>query len=82
MASAALGRGGVMDEAVNPLAVEIARKYSMTPAQVGIYAVLALGVLPLVQTHNEAHMEENLKTVSFKMEKGDVAKLIKILLRQ
>jgi len=82
MASAALDRGGVLGGTVNPIALEIKRRYEMTPAQVAIFAVRALGSIPLVQTHNPDHLRENREAFGFSMKQSDIDNLRKILLRQ
>jgi len=82
MASSALDRGGISGDTVNPIVMEIAKKYNMTPAQVSIFAVRSLRVLPLVQTHNINHMRENIDTFSLSMKQTDINNLKKILLRQ
>jgi diketogulonate reductase-like aldo/keto reductase len=82
MASSALDRGGISGDTINPIVMEIAKKYNMTPAQVSIFAVRSLRVLPLVQTHNVNHMRENIDTFSLSMKQTDIGNLKKILLRQ
>lgn len=82
MASAALDRGNVAGENINPAVLEIAKKYGMTPAQVGIFAASVLGTLPLVQTHNKEHMRENKEALTFRMYPEDLDTLMAILLRK
>lgn len=60
---------------------KLAEKHSMTPAQVGIYAVRALGAIPIVQSHKLAHMAENKKALDFEMSPRDTELLRAILLR-
>ncbi|MFA5894203.1 MAG: aldo/keto reductase [Candidatus Shapirobacteria bacterium] len=82
MASSALDRGGVTGDTLNPVVLDVAKKYNMSPAQVAIFAVRSLGSLPLVQTHNLTHLKENLDTLSFSMKQTDIDNLKNILLRK
>lgn len=78
-ASAALNRGLTGSQDASDVVTEIAYKYDMTPAQVGIRAVYEWGAVPLVQTKNPMHMRENLAALSFEMEQPDVERLLAYL---
>lgn len=80
MASSALDRGKLINGYANQVVREIAEKYQMSIAQVAIFAVLALGALPIVQTHNEKHMAENRKVLELGMDHTDVERLREVIL--
>lgn len=82
MASSAFHRGALFKGYDNPVVGEIAKKYNMTLAQVAIFAILALGALPIVQTHSGAHMEENRKGFEMGMTESDLQKLKAVVLEK
>jgi 2,5-diketo-D-gluconate reductase B len=82
MASAALDRGNVATSEIGKVIMELATKYNMTQAQIGIFAVLAIGAMPVVQTHDINHLRENMETLKIQMKKDDVEKLMDVVVKQ
>lgn len=79
MASAALDRGGVLSNSSNIIS-DLAIKYSAAPAQIGILAVRALHAIPIVQTHNESHIRENIEALALQITPEDTEILRKLVL--
>lgn len=64
MASSALDRGRLSNLPYGTL-YEIAQNNGMTIQQLGIYALLSEGVLPIVQSHNPDHIKQNLDVYNY-----------------
>ena len=82
VASSALDRRSIFDGKSTWVLNDIAKRNDMTPAQVALFGVRALGALPLVQSHNRARLQENAETTGKTMSGDDVERLNKIFLRQ
>jgi len=57
------------------LLVELAKKYSKTQNQIILGWLVAKGFLPLVKSEDPRHIDENINSVSFKLETSDIKKL-------
>ncbi len=76
--SSAVGKGEVPNMTSGP-APEIAQARRISLAQLGVYVVRSLGVVPIVQTHEPDHMVENLRTFNLDLPKDDVSTLQRVL---
>lgn len=67
------------DETTDPIVLEIAQKYSKTPAQIALnWLVSQDNVVAIPKASNSKHIDENLETLTFELEQEDIDKLNKI----
>ena len=80
MASSALDRGAVPNISNNKIIIEMAEKYGMTVAQLAIFSLLTEErVLPIVQSHQKDHIDQNLQVFNYSVDKSDSELLRRLL---
>ena len=79
MASSALDRGVLQNNLTSQAVTEISNKYDITISQLAILALLNEGVLPIVQSHNKEHIDQNLEVFDHYIGKRDQAVLHELL---
>ena len=79
-ASSALDRGQGIDDA-RPEVTEMAGRYAMSVAQLSILAIRAFGIYPVVMSKSPAHMAENKRALTKRIDTADVLQLGKILFK-
>jgi len=63
---------------VDPVVLEISKKYNKTPAQIALSWGIAHGHIVIPATSNLARLKENISAVSIKLEKEDYERLSKL----
>ena len=66
------------DEMIN----DLAKKYNKTPGQIILNWHYCIGTIPIPSTSEENRMDENLKSLDFKMKDEDIEKLSKHFMQQ
>lgn len=67
-----IGRQRVLEE---PLVLELAGKYAVSPAQICLKFAVQRGIIPLPKSSSVERMKENLDLYSFEMEREDIWRL-------
>lgn len=67
-----IGRQRVLEE---PLVLELAGKYAVSPAQICLKFAVQRGIIPLPKSSSVKRMKENLDLYSFEMEREDIWRL-------
>ena len=67
-----IGRQRVLEE---PLVLELAGKYAVSPAQICLKFAVQRGIIPLPKSSSIERMKENLDLYSFEMEREDIWRL-------
>lgn len=67
-----IGRQRVLEE---PLVLELAEKYAVSPAQICLKFAVQRGIIPLPKSSSVERMKENLDLYSFEMEREDIWRL-------
>lgn len=67
-----LGRGADINL---PLVSELAQKYNVSPAQVILNWIMSRGIVAIPKSASPSRVEDNLKALSWKMEKEDIRRM-------
>ena len=68
-----------MDLLKEEVIIKMAEKYKVTPGQIAINWSIAQGIVVIPRTSREDRMEENLKSVEFKLKEEEVEEIAKAL---
>ncbi len=67
-----LGHGGDLEV---PLMLELAKKYSKTPAQIALNWVMSRGMVVIPKSSNPLRIKENFDSMSFELEEDDLERI-------
>lgn len=66
---------GMGEDLNNPAVIELAKKYSVSPAQVILNWIISRGIVAIPKSSNPERIEDNWKSQDWKMERADIEKM-------